>query len=226
MPIPDIFFPIVALTIGIVFAAYSWRRSKIVALFVLGWAILSLFIARIPFFADPNAWSEGDIIGYNTFNALFLIPVIGLVIASWRSAHFQQFMSATPTWILTATQLYRLSGGTLLILYMQGLIPAEIGLFSGVMDIIIGALALPLAWTLYKSFSWSRKVAIVWNIVGLLDFVGAATVITVSFFGLMEISPVPARMGIYPLSLITIYQVAIATFIHIYLLNRLFRQSD
>lgn len=225
-PIPDIIFPIITLTIGTVIAAYSWQRSRIVAVIAMSWAILSLFTAQIPYFQNPDRWTEGDLLGYNAFNAVFTIPIIVLVIASWRSSEFRKFMNDTPVWVLTASQLYRLSGATLLLYYFQDLLPAEIGISNGVLDIIIGMTALPLAWALYRGFSWSRNFAIIWNFVGLFDFVAAAAVITLSFFGVIEISPVPARMGLYPLSLITVYQVAIAFFIHIHLLQRLFRNES
>lgn len=224
--IPDVFFPIVTMTIAFALALYSWRRSRAVAIIIVSWAVLTLFTARIPYFQSPNSWSDGDAIGYYAFNAVYAIPVVLLLIASWRSAAFQKFMRETPTPVLTATQLYRLSGASLLILYLNGSIPAEIGLSSGILDIIIGLTALPMAWVLYRGFAWGRNAAIVWNIVGLLDFIIAATVITLSFEGLIDVSPIPSRMGLYPLSLITLFQVAVATFIHIILLRRLLQNEN
>ncbi len=221
--IPDILFPIITLTIGSAIALYSWQRSRTVAIIAIAWAIASIALAQIPYVQSPDSWTEGDAFGFNVFNAIFAIPVIILVVASWRSKAFGKFMSDTPSWVLMATQIYRLSGATLLILYLEGLLPAEIGLSNGIQDIIIGLTALPVAWALYRGFSWSRNLAIVWNLVGLFDFVSAAMVISLSHFGIIDISPVPARMGLYPLSLITIYQVAVAFFIHLYLLQRLFR---
>lgn len=223
--IPDLAFIATTLTIGCILAIYSWQRSKIIAIVILSWAILSLFTAQIPFFQNSDSWTDRDAIGYYAFNAMFLIPVIVLLVLAWRSTTFKSFMSETPTWVLTATQLYRLSGSSLIFLYLQGVIPVEIGLPNGIMDILIGLTALPLAWVLYRGYVWGRNTAIIWNVIGLLDFIIAATVISLSFEGLITVSPVPVRMGLYPLSLITIYQVAIAAFIHIYLLQRLLRQD-
>ncbi|MEM9950255.1 MAG: hypothetical protein AAF846_01535 [Chloroflexota bacterium] len=221
--IPDIVFPIIALTIAIVIALYSWRRSRSVAIIAVGWAILSLFTAQIPYFQSIEAWSDSDMLGYNVFSLAMVFPVIILLIALWRSEHFRQFMHDTPIWVLTASQLYRIAGASLLIFYWQGLLPAEIGLSNGVQDIIIGLTALPLAWMLYRGFSWSRPVAIVWNVAGLFDFISAGMVLTLSILGEINLTPIPTRMGLYPLSLISLYQVPVAIFIHIYLLQRLFR---
>ncbi|MEO1165974.1 MAG: hypothetical protein AAFV98_19475 [Chloroflexota bacterium] len=223
--IPNIFYPIVTLTIAFAIATYSWQRSRTVAIITIGWAILTLFTAQIPYFQSPDNWSDGDVNGYYLFNALFIIPVVLLCFATWRSASFSKFMQDTPSWVLTATQIYRLSGASLLILYLNGSMPAEIGLPNGIMDIIVGITALPLAWAIHRGFSWSRNLAIIWNIFGLLDFIIAATVISLSFEGLIDIAPSPTRMGRYPLSLITLYQVAIAAFIHMYLLQRLLRNN-
>ncbi|MEM6530945.1 MAG: hypothetical protein AAF653_21790, partial [Chloroflexota bacterium] len=214
-------FTVIALTIAVVIAAYSWRRLPVLSVIMVGWAVLSLLMARIPFFQNAEDPS-GDAIGFIAFNVASLLPIICLFVASRRSAAFKQFLAETPTWVLTVTQLYRISGASLLVYYSQGLLPAEIGVSNAVQDIFIGVTALPVAWALYRGFSWSRNLAIIWNIVGLFDFVSAAAVLSLSNMGAIELSPAPTLMGMYPLSLITLYQVAIAIFIHIYLLQRLF----
>jgi hypothetical protein len=42
-----------------------------------------------------------------------------------------------------------------------------------------------------------------------------------SFFGFLEIDPVPTSMAMPPLFLISLFQVPIAMFIHIYLIARI-----
>ncbi|MEO0563702.1 MAG: hypothetical protein AAF125_16470 [Chloroflexota bacterium] len=221
--IPDVFFPIVTMTIATVIAAYSWRRSRTIAMILFGWGVVSLFTARIPYFESVESWTDGESLGPLVFNAVSSIPIILLFIAAWRSPAFKRFMRNTPSWVLTATQLYRLAGGVLLVLYLDGILPAEIGITNGVMDIIVGLTAIPMAWALYRGLSWSRNVAIAWNVFGLLDFVAAGVILSLSQSGELVLSPSPAQMGMYPLTLITVYQVAIATFIHFFLLGRLFR---
>jgi len=218
--IPDLFFPIVALTIAGAIALYSWNRSRVVALVSIGWAILSLFTSQIPQnMNDP-------IMSYLAFNTIFGLPIILLLIASYRSKTFMTFLAGTPVWVLTATQIYRLSGGSLLILYLSAQLPAEIGLSNGVQDIVIGLTALPLAWLLYHGFQWSRNLAIVWNFLGLVDFISAAVIISLVTFGAIHLSPEPTQMGMYPLALISVYQVPIAFFLHIHLLIRLLRTDE
>jgi hypothetical protein len=221
LQIPNIVFPIITLTIATVIALYSWRRSRTVAIVALIWAVISLFTARIPFFQNPDQWTDGDLLGFMAFGSFVMIPVVLCFVVLWQSSAFQQFMNNTPSWVLTATQVYRLTGAGFLLLYLQGLLPTEIGLVNGVLDIVVGVTALPVAWTLARGFPWSRNLAIVWNIVGIFDLASAFTVVTLSIFGLIDLVPAPARMGLYPLSIISVYQVAIAIFIHIYLLRRL-----
>lgn len=220
-PIASIIFPAIALTIAIAIALYSWRRSQTVAIVAIVWAIISLFTARIPFFQNLDRWTDGDLLGFIAFGSILTIPVMLFLIALSRSQSFQQFMNDTPSWVLTATQVYRLTGASFLWLYLRDLLPAEVGLVSGVLDIIVGITALPVAWTLSRGFPWSRNLAIAWNFVGMFDLTSSFTVVTLSIFGLLALDPAPTRLGSYPLSIVSVYQVAIAIFIHIYLLRRL-----
>lgn len=116
LQIPSVVFPIIMLTIATVIALYSWRRSRTVAIVAVVWAVLSLFTARIPFFQNPDQWTDGDLLGFMTFGSVVMIPVILFFIVLWRSSSFQQFMKDTPTWVLTATQVYRLAGASFLLL--------------------------------------------------------------------------------------------------------------
>ena len=217
----DILFPTITLTIATVISLYSWRRSRTVAVVALVWAVISLFTSRIPFFQNPDQWTDGDWLGFMAFGSFVMVPIVLGFVALWRSSAFRQFMNDTPSWVLTATQVYRLTGAGFLLLYLQDLLPAEIGLVNGVLDIVVGVTAIPVAWTLARGFKGSRNLAIAWNLVGMFDLASAFTVVTLSIFGLIDIIPAPARMGLYPLSIISVYQVAIAIFIHIYLLRRL-----
>jgi hypothetical protein len=180
-----------------------------------------LFTARIPFFQQVGRWSDGDLLGFMGFGTALMIPVALFFVALSRSQSFRQFMNDTPSWVLVSTQVYRLTGSSFLFLYLRGLLPAEIGLVNGVLDIVVGITALPVAWTLARGLPWSRNLAIAWNLVGLLDLASAFTVVTVSILGLLQVDPAPTTMGLYPLSLVSVYQVAIALCIHLYLARRL-----
>ncbi len=222
--IANIIFPAIALSIALAIALYSWRRSRRVAIVAIGWAIISLFTARIPFFQHIDRWSDGDMIGFIGFGTVLTVPVVLFFVALSRSQLFQQFMSDTPSWVLAATQVYRLTGASFLLLYLRDLLPAEIGLVNGALDIIVGLTALPVAWALARGFPRSRSIAIAWNLAGIFDLASAFTVITLSILGLLQLEPAPTRMGLYPLSLVSVYQVAIAICIHMYFLRRLLRK--
>ena len=224
-PTAHIVFPVITLTISAVIALYGWRRSRAVAIVAVTWAVVSLFTSRIPFFQEPDKWSEGDVLGFMAFGGLVMTPVVLGFVALWRSSTFQDFMEDTPSWVLTVTQTYRLTGAGFLLLYLEGSLPAEIGVVNGTLDIIVGVTAIPVAWTLARGFSWSRNLAIAWSLVGIFDLACAFTVVTLSLFGLIELVPAPSRMGLFPLSIVSIYQVSTAIFIHIYLFRRLLRSE-
>ncbi|MEM7337805.1 MAG: hypothetical protein AAF467_04095 [Actinomycetota bacterium] len=221
---PDIVFPIITLSIGAAIAGYAWRRSRTVALVTLGWAVLSLATARIDYFETVGTWSEGDEAGSTLFNIVGGVPVVLLVLAWWRLPAFRSFVMGTPSWVFALSQVYRVTGISLLFLYADDLLPAEIGVTNAVMDVVIGLTAPLVAVALHRGVAWARAGAIAWNVFGLADFVIAGAFISLSLRGVIELSPAPSQMGIYPVSLITVYQVAIAFFVHIVLLWRLVRR--
>lgn len=225
-PISSTIFEAIALAIAAGIALYSWRRSRTVAAVAIVWFIISLFTARIPFFQHADRWAEGDFLGFMAFGSVLMIPVALFFVALSRSKSFRQFMDHTPTWVLVSTQVYRLTGASFLLLYLRDLLPAEIGLVNGVLDIVVGVTALPIAWALARGFAQSRSLVIVWNVIGILDLAIAFAVVTISILGIVQLNPVPTRMGIYPLSLVSVYQVAIALCIHIYLFQRLLHRDS
>ncbi|WP_373520839.1 hypothetical protein [Aquiflexum sp.] len=115
----------------------------------------------------------------------------------------------------------RFAGIFFLVFYFKEKLPFEIGVVNGLLDIIVAVTAIILALMVYKTGNKFNKLVLAWYGLGLLDFTSAFTVVGLSFFGLISVSPALTPMGLPPLTLISIFQVPIAMFIHIYLINRI-----
>lgn len=201
-------------------AAYSWNKLRAVSYSVLAWFVLAVGLAQIPYLQVKGEWQPGDLIGFMIFGILLSIPLTGLFIAWQKSSAFKNFLDAVPTWVLVSTQAYRIVGLAFLFYYFQGALPFEVGFVSGVYDLLVAISAVVLAWLLYHKSVKEKLFVVGWCGFGLLDFALAFTLAGLSFFGLIQLVPEPTAMAMPPLTIISIFQVPLAMFIHVYLITR------
>ena len=220
MDLTLILVTIVALLVAIAVSIYSWNKLRPLSYLMITWFILFVGLAQIPYFEVAGAWQPGDIMGFAVFGNLLSIPIIILLLAWKKSAAFNNFMDATPTWLLVSTQVYRIVGLVFLIYYFQGKLAFEVGFTSGLMDILVAISAVIVAWLVYHKPSREKSLVLAWSIFGLLDFASAFTITGLSLFGLIQLVPEPSDLGMPPLTIISIFQVPLAIFIHIYLIAR------
>jgi hypothetical protein len=210
-----------AFLIAITVSAYSWNRYRTFSYVTIIWFLVTLGLAQIPYFQDPISWTDGDWKGFLVFGNLLMVPVILLILVWQKSSKFQAFLHRIPTWLLISTQVYRLAGIFFLFFYFQDKLPLEIGLVNGILDVVVAIGAVIVARVVYQKGAKANSLVLAWNGLGLLDFASAFTMVGVSFFGVMNIFPAPTLMAMPPLTLISIFQVPLAMFIHIYLIARI-----
>jgi hypothetical protein len=103
------------------------------------------------------------------------------------------------TSILVAVHTWRIVGIAFLWGVSQGILPPAFGISAGVGDILIGVTAIPFAYFLRKSFSWSKYALVVWSVLGIADLVNAISL------GLISASELPgSTMTTFPWILIPI----------------------
>ena len=221
MNITLVLVSLMAFIIAVLLSMYSWNRYRPLSYALLAWFFIVFGLAQIPYFQDSQTWIDGDWKGFLAFGSLLIIPVFTLMVAWSKSQKFKVFLDQIPTWLFISTQTYRFAGIFFLVFYFQRKLPFEIGVVNGILDVTVAVTAIILALLIYKKGNNFNKLVLAWNGLGLLDFVSAFTVVGLSFFGLIRISPAPTPMGLPPLTLISIFQVPIAMFIHIYLINRI-----
>lgn len=188
------------------------------------WLGAALTASLIGFFQNPTRFGADDLLGFLRFGTLMTVPPIVFLLGMWRSDQLRRLIGAIPTPWLVGLEVYRLGGVIFLALLAAGQVPVWWGWSTGIADLLVGAMALPLAWGLAREAGWAGPVALGWNLLGLADFAHAIGYVTLAFFGVISASPAPALIGLHPLALIALFQVPLAIIIHGLLLSRLLRQ--
>lgn len=206
-------------------ALYTWNKLRALSTILVGWAIAALLAGQFSFFVGLPSWQKIDIIGFILFGTFAFTPAALLVIASLRVKTFKSFLDKTPLSLLVITQAYRIGGIFLILAYFRNLLPASIGLVSGILDVFVAISSLLLAVYLHFRQSYSPKIVIGWAVVSLLDFAWAALIIFLSFFGVISLNPPPIQMGNPPLAVISLFAMPFGIFISTYIIVRMLRIS-
>lgn len=152
-------------------------------------------------------------------------PVIIGAVFLWRAAWFWELIHRLPIGWLIGIQLYRLLGASFLILWLQGRVPTELGIVTGVYDVLIG-ISAPLVALLLVNRRTQNTVTIarLWNVLGLLDFAYAVTLITLAtpeLIGAIKLQPDPSAIRAMPLAMIALFGVPLSILLHIFSLLKL-----
>jgi hypothetical protein len=184
----------------------GWR----VAVVVLGWLGLAFGASVLGFFEDPTRLAAPDLPSFFLFGTVMTLPVVGIVLALRRHAGFAARVAFVPTHRLVALQTYRLGGAAFLVMWGDGALPSWFALSTGLLDMLIGLTALPLAAWLRRDPGSARPVVIGWAVLGLADFAHAIGYVFAATFGLIAPVPEPAMIGLHPLALISLFLMPIA----------------
>jgi hypothetical protein len=170
---------------------------------LLVWWGASEFLGRSGFYAQH--WDVMRPVGW-TIAILWLIPLM-------RPATIGAALDALPLWLLPIMQVYRVGGGLVWFgLLAAGRVPATWGLVAGTGDTLIGILAIVTGVYLYSGARGGRVMAIVWNVLGLLDFAIGNIVQTFTPFSLA-----------YPAVMIPAFLAPLSVNVHALSLRQLIR---
>ena len=149
--------------------------------------------------------------------AVVVPPLAALVVCLTFSRWVGPFLDALPASWLIGIQAFRVFGGSFIVGWAHGTVPAIFAWEAGSLDMAIGVLALPVARAVSKRTPRSRSVALAWNWLGLGDFAIALVISTLQRRApeLMGVGD-PSRVGLgsYPLVLIPAFAVANAFIAH------------
>ena len=108
-----------------------------------------------------------------------LLPIfITLVLVSTAKLnHSLGFLAFIPPAYLVTVQSFRiLVEWTLAQFYIEQLVPIQLTWHGRNFDVVIGLLALPVGWLLYKKHPFATKAGIAFNILGLISLFNIVTI--------------------------------------------------
>lgn len=151
----------------------------------------------------------------------FAIPLAVFFTAYFGWSGFRAFVLGADLRFVTAIQAWRWAGLGFLSLYAYGILPGLFALPAGLGDMAIGVTAPLILLDLIRhpSFAASRRY-VLWNIFGIVDFVVAFTIATLSsglfpaitrFNGNVTMGPITHL----PLIFIPVYMVPFFAMLHI-----------
>lgn len=157
--------------------------------------------------------------------AIFLPLLLGLPLLL-RSKRVAAILDAMPASWLVGLQAYRVFGGIFLVAWSRGDLSGTFALPAGSGDVLVGLLALPVAYLVHAGAAGGRAAAIAWNVLGLVDFAIAIGIGVLSAPGPLQLI-VPDRpnvqLGNFPTVMIPAFAVPSSILLHALSLRQLRR---
>ncbi|MCU0480626.1 MAG: hypothetical protein MUE54_05365 [Anaerolineae bacterium] len=204
----------------------------IVVVGLLGWQVYrhSTGIMRYGGFVLLYSWLGAVIIitqsgmvedTTSVLSPLGFVMTTTIFIGLWMIFYWQplkKVIAQIPLSWLMGIQIYRVLGIVFLIGWLNGEIPTALGPITAFYDVFIGVTALIVVYLLVNRPSNNTiRLAKIWNILGILDFVYA---ITVGVLGaphalrLLQLTPDTSALGLLPLSFIVLWAVPLSILLH------------
>lgn len=191
--------------------AVSRQRAIVVVLLLLAWLALLSILARSGFFSDLMTRIPPPI-------ALALIPAWTTIICCVAVPALRTYLTATPMAWLIGYQAFRIVIEYILwLLYEQGLMPRSMTLEGQNIDIVVGVTAPLVALLVTRQAAWTRWLALVWNVAGLLILLNTITVAFQSVPGVFHdptMQPPNMIVGQFPFIWLPTFVVPVALLGH------------
>ena len=113
-------------------------------------AVLVVWYGLVSYLSMQGAFQATPDVKFPAIVVAVLLPIIGGLWLIVRSRTMTAVIDATPLSWLVAIQTYRVAGFVFLILLSMHQLPAQFALPAGKGDILVGLLAVPVAWMIHK----------------------------------------------------------------------------
>ena len=157
----------------------GWEKTKQQRIFltatilILAWSALLLALSYIGFFEDFTTFPPRPVLA-------ILIP-LPLVLAIAFSKNGTQLLKSIPSQWLVLIQTFRIAVELLLLMaFINGRIPLQMTFEGRNFDILTGILALPVGYLLAKRKTYAPKLAVAFNIIGLLLLINILVIAVLS----------------------------------------------
>jgi hypothetical protein len=195
---------------------------RLVAPLLGAWLVLGLVLAATGFFVTDPSQAPPQI-------AWALVPLVLGISLLAASPGFRRTIDAVPPDQLIKVQLYRVLGGVFLVGWALGVLPGVFALPAGFGDVLIGVTAPLVAKNLPNGHPVWRRLAILWNVVGLADLVMAVTLGVLSAPGQFQrfaFDRPNAAIGEFPFVIIPTVLVPLSVLLHVFSLRSLARSRS
>ncbi len=190
--------------------------KRLTPIFVV-WIVTTLLLALSPVFRTP--W----VLNINAALPLVLsivTPVLANTLLLCSSKHRQFIEAIELDRIVLVHALRALIGSSFLGLYALGYLAPDFALHAGFGDIAIGLSAIPVALLLKQKARYALTIAVLWNILGILDLINALRLGVGDQIPFIISTQTPLFIGIVPLLAVPLYVIW-----HIYSLYMLRNKS-
>lgn len=201
---------------------YSVKASGDKKFFYISSLILISWFVAVVFLSKLNLFGKNPL--FVPFIFISWLVLFQCLYTAYKSEKVQKVFMNIPQHWLTLIQTYRIVGIGFIFLYFQGVLPGEFAFPSGIGDIIVGVSAPFVAYLLYKKKENSKKIAVFWNYIGIIDLVMA---LSAGFLGfprpiqMYSMNPSTEPMSMFPLAIITLFAVPLALLMHSLSLKKL-----
>jgi len=195
----------------------------IITLFILlAWFFAVVILGKIGFFAKNYYYLfvPNIVIGF--------LVLFELLRRAYNSETIRFVTDKIPQHWIIGIQFYRIVGVGFIILYFQGVLPAAFAFSAGLGDIFVGITAPFVALAFYFKKSYSRKLAIIWNYLGILDLVIALSIGFLGFPRPVQFLPLSSStepLSLFPLAIVPLFAVPLAILLHLFSLRVLKREN-
>lgn len=217
---------------GLVYAAMTHARTRgqdarfVAGVSTLTGAVVLAWLAMVFVLSATGAYATNPDTRMPWLALGIAIPIL---LGSWLLAFapFRALLERIPLPWLVGVQLYRAGGVVVLVAYSQRLMPAEFAIPAGLGDMLVGLTAPIAAYSLWKEANRSRALAVMWNVLGIADYVLAVTLgflTSPSVYQQLALDAPNTVISRYPFVLVPTFAIPVSILLHIYTLWRLRRK--
>ena len=183
---------------------------------------LTVWLALVWWLAVAGAFRPAP--GLPALPIAIFLPVLMAVPVLLSSKVIGALLDATPAAWLIGLQVYRIFGGIFLVSWARGGIAGIFALPAGIGDVLVGVLALPVAYLVGTGAPGARQRAMAWNWLGLFDFAVAIGIVTAPGPLQLIVPDRPnAALGTFPMVMIPAFAVPSSILLHALSLRQLLR---
>jgi hypothetical protein len=192
------------------------RRERVITWFgvavpLLAWLLVVLQLAQ------AGVFRSGAVARVPAIPLAVLFPIVLGLPLLMRSGNIAAAIDAVPPSWLIGLQVYRVLGGVFLVRWAAGQLPGEFALPAGMGDVLVGLLALPVAFFVHSRAHGSRAAGYAWNVLGIVDLALALTMgflTTPGRFQLFALDHPNTGVVTYPLVMIPAFAVPLSLIVH------------